>query len=232
MSKMKSKKKDSSFPIFNQKLLLILLFIIGAFYLLGKNNINSILGTNYQNSFKSQPTIIPTDTPTPIECIIGNSTFTLPNDSCQSIKKTIDDQRQKDSDKVTQLLHNLYVQIQNLNNPPSGSLSANINSYLDTIQNYSDKMNAIRNLATILGNKLKQNEEYKAQLEKQWAFYQNYYNHIQSGVGNGACSGHDGVDCPAGRGNIGQVICNDGWDQSSVYYFNVKECVSYYVNSQ
>ena len=42
-------------------------------------------------------------------------------------------------------------------------------------------------------------------------WYQNYLNQIANGVGNGACSDHGGVSCPAGRTDIGQVICNDGW---------------------
>jgi len=41
---------------------------------------------------------------------------------------------------------------------------------------------------------------------------------------SGACSGHGGVDCSAGPGVEGQVICNDGWDGSSVSYAEVDEC--------
>ena len=41
---------------------------------------------------------------------------------------------------------------------------------------------------------------------------------------SGACSGHGGVNCSAGSGANGQVICNDGWDGSSVSYASMEEC--------
>ena len=41
---------------------------------------------------------------------------------------------------------------------------------------------------------------------------------------SGACSGHGGVNCSAGAGASGQVICNDGWDGSSVSYASMEEC--------
>lgn len=65
--------------------------------------------------------------------------------------------------------------------------------------------------------------------QRDW--YQNYLNTITNGIGNGACSDHGGVSCISGRTNIGQVICRDGWTGSSVYYFNVKECLNYYLSS-
>ena len=34
----------------------------------------------------------------------------------------------------------------------------------------------------------------------------------------GACSHHDGINCNAGPGNRGQVLCADGWAGSSVPY--------------
>lgn len=42
---------------------------------------------------------------------------------------------------------------------------------------------------------------------------------------SGACSYHGGVDCAAGPGLIGQVICNDGWAGSSVAYDSMVECL-------
>lgn len=36
--------------------------------------------------------------------------------------------------------------------------------------------------------------------------------------GQGACSGHGGVNCAAGPDSDGSVICNDGWRDSSVRY--------------
>ena len=41
---------------------------------------------------------------------------------------------------------------------------------------------------------------------------------------SGACSGHGGVDCSAGRDSDGSVICNDGWENSSVSYASMKMC--------
>lgn len=43
---------------------------------------------------------------------------------------------------------------------------------------------------------------------------------------SGACSGHGGVNCAAGSGTYGQVICNDGWQGSSVSYASMEECQS------
>lgn len=34
----------------------------------------------------------------------------------------------------------------------------------------------------------------------------------------GACSHHDGINCTAGPGLNGQVLCADGWAGSSVSY--------------
>lgn len=44
---------------------------------------------------------------------------------------------------------------------------------------------------------------------------------------SGACSYHGGVDCAAGPGIYGQVICNDGWTDSSVSYDSMVECEGY-----
>src|ERR1700730_15701050 len=41
---------------------------------------------------------------------------------------------------------------------------------------------------------------------------------------SGACSGHLGINCSAGPGAYGQVICNDGWHGSSVSYASMEEC--------
>ena len=41
---------------------------------------------------------------------------------------------------------------------------------------------------------------------------------------SGACSYHKGVNCAAGPGVNGQVICNDGWTGSSVSYDSMLEC--------
>lgn len=43
---------------------------------------------------------------------------------------------------------------------------------------------------------------------------------------SGACSYHSGVNCSAGADSDGSVICNDGWRDSSVSYFNASECAS------
>lgn len=40
---------------------------------------------------------------------------------------------------------------------------------------------------------------------------------------NGACSGHDGVQCSAGSDTDGSVICKDGWKGSSVQYTSIKD---------
>lgn len=41
---------------------------------------------------------------------------------------------------------------------------------------------------------------------------------------SGACSDHGGVNCSAGEGVSGQVICNDGWYESTVRYSDTSEC--------
>jgi len=41
---------------------------------------------------------------------------------------------------------------------------------------------------------------------------------------SGACSYHNGVDCSAGPNWDGSVICNDGWRDSSVDFYSIKEC--------
>ncbi len=41
---------------------------------------------------------------------------------------------------------------------------------------------------------------------------------------SGACSSHSGVNCSAGPGLGGKVICNDGWIDSSVYYISMDKC--------
>lgn len=43
---------------------------------------------------------------------------------------------------------------------------------------------------------------------------------------SGACSWHNGVNCSAGADINGKVQCNDGWVNSSVYFYNANECVS------
>lgn len=43
---------------------------------------------------------------------------------------------------------------------------------------------------------------------------------------SGACSWHGGVNCAAGAGLNGQVICNDGWQNSSVNFYDMDECKS------
>lgn len=40
----------------------------------------------------------------------------------------------------------------------------------------------------------------------------------------GACSSHGGVNCSAGADIDGSVICNDGWDDSSVQYEDMEMC--------
>ncbi len=44
---------------------------------------------------------------------------------------------------------------------------------------------------------------------------------------SGACSGHSGVDCSAGRDRDGSVICYDGWRNSSVHYSSMVKCSGY-----
>lgn len=45
---------------------------------------------------------------------------------------------------------------------------------------------------------------------------------------SGACSYHAGVNCVAGPGVYGQVVCNDGWDGSSVSFYSMVECEGAY----
>ncbi|MFA7049846.1 MAG: hypothetical protein WC164_01905 [Patescibacteria group bacterium] len=46
---------------------------------------------------------------------------------------------------------------------------------------------------------------------------------------SGACSGHGGINCSAGADYDGSVICNDGWRDSSVKYYDADECASKYI---
>ena len=41
---------------------------------------------------------------------------------------------------------------------------------------------------------------------------------------SGACSYHSGVNCGAGPSTTGSVVCNDGWINSSVSYYETDEC--------
>jgi hypothetical protein len=41
---------------------------------------------------------------------------------------------------------------------------------------------------------------------------------------SGACSGHGGVNCRAGFDSDGSVICNDGWQESSVDFSDSIAC--------
>ena len=41
---------------------------------------------------------------------------------------------------------------------------------------------------------------------------------------SGACSSHGGVNCDAGSDCDGSVICNDGWRDSSVGYYDTDKC--------
>ena len=44
---------------------------------------------------------------------------------------------------------------------------------------------------------------------------------------SGACSSHDGVSCASGPDLDGSVICNDGWMESTVNYYQSDECSDY-----
>jgi hypothetical protein len=44
--------------------------------------------------------------------------------------------------------------------------------------------------------------------------------------GSGACSSHGGVNCNAGPDWDGSATCNDGWTDSSVFYYDIKECTN------
>lgn len=43
---------------------------------------------------------------------------------------------------------------------------------------------------------------------------------------SGACSYHNGVNCGVGADLDGSVICNDGWEESTVSYADANECQS------
>ena len=193
---------------------------------------------------KLNPVNLSNVTPTPnIQmCFIGSSTtaFKLTENYCQLANMQINQERIIDGDKVTAIIASLQDQINNIDNPPKSSegatLSDNVNAIISSYPNadhdiaaYEDKMTAMQEMATMLGNALQAQLNYRNKLEQQLAFYQNYLDNMPIGTGNGACSSHEGVNPAAGRGNIGQVICNDGWTGSSVYYFNVDECVAYYI---
>jgi hypothetical protein len=41
---------------------------------------------------------------------------------------------------------------------------------------------------------------------------------------SGACSYHGGVNCSYGSTYYGNVMCNDGWINSSVSFYDAEEC--------
>lgn len=49
-------------------------------------------------------------------------------------------------------------------------------------------------------------------------------NYDNTNASSGACSWHDGVNCTDSPNYDGKVICNDGWINSSVFFYDVDEC--------
>lgn len=236
-----NKNWDYYRSIINNRVVIGLLLIISVFFFLKNGNLNEILGINFNKFFKNQidtARVVPTPTPElPIPCIIGKFSLDLLRNRCDSLQNYIEIQKQADISTVEQLISGLNARIQKLNTPSNNTNQSDFKGQLEKALegcggNESEvhicKLNTLGTLAQIWGQNYQEQQKLRAQLEEQLYNYQNYLSKIRfGGIGNGACSSHEGVDCSTPRGNIGQVMCADGWRQSQVYYFNVKECVEY-----
>lgn len=246
----KSRRKSTNIRIKQTSFLspkiigLLLLILLGIFFLVRSIYINpkslsqiksptSFSVPNTTSPVPSQTAILQNSTtpfptnPPSIACNIGSFIYFLSDISCRNLTQAISDQRAKDTQNVQGIINNLRNQFHNWS-----SQIDTANKELSNCDNSCSSFfypDAINQCLQLCGNNYNYSTQTALSFERQLApqinWYQNYLNQIPNGVGNGACSDHGGVDCPAKAGNIGQVICNDGWTQSQVYYLNVKECL-------
>ena len=220
----------------------VLLLLFGALFLFLNGNFDAILGVNSSRSFRNQLfntfQEIPIPTPElPISCTVGKFSLNLTETRCNQLQNYVEDQRQIDSSTVQLLINDLDVRIQKLTTPSNDTSQVDVKGILEKpleackgneSQVYRCKLNILQIYLKVYGEERQRNHDILMQLYERLNKYKNYLTKIQfGGIGSGACSDHGGVDCSTSRGNIGQAICSDGWDESQVYYFNVKECVEY-----
>lgn len=218
--------------------LILFIFLFFAY----RDSIINVLGAISNKFLTNQSNIISAlPTPTPIPCAVGKFSFTLPETRCTILQRYIEQQRKLDSTRIEIIINALNAQIEKMNN---ASNNINQDEFKDKLTNvlngctgneseaYRCKLDTLGTLAQIYGQEYQKQRELESQLREQLAKYQNYLSKIQfGGIGSGACLSHEGVDCSTPRGNMGQVMCADGSSQSQVYYFNVEECIKYYIDS-
>lgn len=218
--------------------LILFIFLLFAY----KDGIRNVLGSISSKFLANESNIMfASPTPIPASCNIGKFSFTLPKTSCTVVQKYIEQQRKQDSAKIELIINALNAQIQKINTPTNNVTQSELEAKLNNALNgctgnesevYRCKLTTLGTLTQIYGQEYQKQRELESQLREQQAEYQNYLSKIQfGGIGNGACSSHEGVDCSTPRGNIGQVMCADGWSQSQIYYYNVEECVKYYIDT-
>lgn len=220
--------------------ILITLAAIGLFIFLAANS------NFFVKLYKSFSNLLANDrisripTPTPellISCNVGKFSFDLPRIRCNSLQGYIEAEKKIDVAIVKQLIDGLNSQIQKLNTPNNNANQSDFKGQLENVLdgcggNVSEvhgcKLDTLTTLLNFYDEERKRNHDILMKLYERLDKYENYLLKIQlGGVSSGACMNHDGVDCSTSRGNIGQVICADGWNQSQVYYFNIKECVEH-----
>jgi hypothetical protein len=247
----RTKRLSGKFNIIKLVPILVLVVLIGlglANVVLNKNIYNKIASkpivvSHAVNAITSTPTmVVPTDTPTPtpipdVSCTFGQITLNLSQALCDK-EQAIDLFRKQDSDEVQSIIDNLSSKINILFEQANGYISqmkedtyASCEGMYPPGTNPSFFLECAQTIQSGIMSRYNLVQSELNPLINQKNIYVGYLNEIKNGVGNGACSDHMGVNCAAGRTNIGQVICNDGWSNSSVYYFNVKECLTYYLSS-
>jgi hypothetical protein len=204
--------------------------------------INKPTDVHVVNTATPTPTMaVPTDTPTPtpipdVSCTFGQITLMLPQSLCDK-EQSIQTFREQDSAAVQKIIDNLNGQFNSLENQEQGYINqmggtwASCESMYPPGTNPSIFSQCSQTISNGIQFRINLIQNQITPLISEINSYKSYLNGITNGVGNGACSDHMGVNCVAGRTNIGEVICNDGWSNSSVYYFNVKECLTYYLSS-
>lgn len=216
----------------------VLLLLFGALFLFHNGNFDAILGINSNKSFEDKfDTFQANLTPTPeplIACVIGKFSLDLQENRCDTLRDTVNGERAEDSATVQELIKNLNMLIglrdEDLDflktkaNEMNNRIAEQKKSGTYTYEQWSADLNGVN----IIVNNVKSTLDAKYRLEDERDHYIDYnFEILYGGIGSGACSDHEGVDCSTPRGHVGQVICADGWNESQVYYFNVKECVEY-----
>lgn len=213
------------------------LLLLG-FLFLHNGNLNNTLGIISNKLFNNQNNItqkIPTPTPElPVPCIIGKFSLDLYKNRCDTLQTYVKWERAEDSATVQELIKDLNELIslrdEDLDflktkaNEMNNRIAEQKKSGTYTYEQWSADLGGVN----IIVNNVQSTLDAKYKLEDKRDYYIDYNLEIlYGGIGSGACSNHGGVDCSSPRGGIGQVICTDEWNESQVYYFNVKECVEY-----